>query len=117
MDIEYDKQGKTLTLSIPQYVKKALERFGVIKAEHATNAPLRYTPSSYGRAKQQFVDIDDSHRVPAARIQRIQQIVGVFAYYARAVDPTMLMPLNRFAEVQGHDIPRAGHCSTRRHGQ
>ena len=46
-----------------------------------------------------------SEKSPAEKLDEynqkmIQKIVGKFLYYARAIDPTMLMDLNSLAAVQ-----------------
>lgn len=100
MDIKFDRVARTVSLSMPNYVRKALERFNVEVANHVTDSPLRYTPPSYGSGKQQYVKEDTSLPLSAEETKRIQQIVGVFLFYARAIDSTMLMPNNRFASQQ-----------------
>ena len=49
MKIDWDYTAHTVALSMPDYVKKALERFGVTKAAHNTDSPMLYTPPSYGK--------------------------------------------------------------------
>jgi len=86
---------------MPQYVKKALERFNVPHLSHRTDSPLLYTPPSYGKSVQQLpTATDTSPRLPLTDIKWIQQVIGVFLYYARAVDPTMLQALNKYASLQ-----------------
>ena len=46
-----------------------------------------------------------SEKTPAEELDEnnqkiLQKIVGKFLYYARAIDPTMLMELNSLVEVQ-----------------
>jgi hypothetical protein len=43
---------------------------------------------------------DNSPSLSPDRLQRLQQIVGTFLYYARAVDNTMLVPLGTLAAAQ-----------------
>ena len=43
---------------------------------------------------------DDSAKLSPREIKHIQQIVGTFLLYARAVDPTMLMALSTIATEQ-----------------
>ena len=50
-----------------------------------------------------------SEKAPAENLdennqKRLQKFVGDFLYYARAIDPTMLMSLNSLAEV--HTKPK-----------
>lgn len=101
LTIDWDYQGGQVSLSMPKYVTKALERFQVPTLPHRTESPLVYTPPVYGTHTQQLPTAEDtSPPLDAAGTTRIQQIVGVFLYYARAVDPTMLMAMNKFGTVQ-----------------
>lgn len=85
---------------MPNYVQRALTRFGVTLADWATDSPSIYMPPSYGRAAQQLNTVDHTAAISPERKKRIQQIVGVFLYYARAVDPTMLTALNKIGSAQ-----------------
>jgi hypothetical protein len=100
INIDYNRTARTISLSMPNYVRKALERFEITAADHVTDSPLLYTPPSYGKAKQQYAVEDTSPLLSPARVTLLQQVIGVFLYYARAVDPTMLMALSRFASEQ-----------------
>jgi hypothetical protein len=84
---------------MPGYVQQALQRFGVTKSKFNTNSPAIYTPPKYGKQEQLNV-IDNTAQLPADRIKRIQEIVGVFLFYARAVDPTMITSINKIGSVQ-----------------
>jgi len=100
MTINHDKAARTLTVSMPNYVQKALTRFNA-KDIAPVNSPARYIPPVYGSRKQQKAVIDGSEVITCpTRRKRIQQIVGTFLYYARAVDPTMLTALNKVASRQ-----------------
>lgn len=100
MTVVFDREANTVSLSMPDYVMKALRRFNVVIAGRATDSPLLYTPPSYGKSKQQYAPIDMSRKLNATEINRLQQIIGVFLYYARAVDPTMLTALSKFGSLQ-----------------
>ena len=45
---------------------------------------------------------DTSPPIDQLRLKRIQQIIGVFLYYARAVDESMLCALNKLASRQAN---------------
>jgi hypothetical protein len=53
----------------------------------------------YG-AKVQYALTDDTEPLSAADAKTLQGIVGCIAYYARAVDPTMLTTTNTIASLQ-----------------
>ena len=44
--------------------------------------------------------IDDTAKLSPQAIKHLQQIVGTFLFYSRAVDPTMLMALSIIATEQ-----------------
>eukprot|EP00804_Cyclotella_cryptica_P011577 CCRYP_012090-RA/>CCRYP_012090-RA protein AED:0.36 eAED:0.36 QI:0/-1/0/1/-1/1/1/0/352 len=68
-----------------------------IKPQHQ---PYPHTPRTYG-AKQQFVDTaDDSALLSNTDKTFVQEVIGVFLYYARAVDCTMLPALGSLATQQ-----------------
>jgi hypothetical protein len=75
--IAHDRIKNTITLSMPGYVEKALQRFGFKDAKGA-NSPSVYTPPQYGKHIQYDEDDDDSPATPEAKT-RIQEIVGVCA--------------------------------------
>lgn len=100
MTINHDKAARTLTIAMPNYVKKALNRFNATDINSA-KSPAQYIPPVYGSRKQQKAVIDDTEMITCPeRKKRIQQIIGTFLYYARAVDPTMLTALNKVASQQ-----------------
>ena len=59
--------------------------------------PLIYHQIVYG---PQVEHRDTSPPIDQLRLKRIQQIIGVFLYYARAVDESMLCALNKLASRQ-----------------
>jgi hypothetical protein len=98
--IKHDREANIITLSMPGYVEKALARFEAtdIKGAHS---PIIYVPPVRGQ-KVQMVDPppEDSLPLTSAEITRIQEIVGVFLFYSRAVDPTMLTALSKISTQQ-----------------
>jgi hypothetical protein len=53
----------------------------------------------YG-AKTQYATKDETPPLTAQQCLTIQKVTGSVLYYARAVDPTVLMPLNNIATEQ-----------------
>jgi len=61
--------------------------------------PTSVHPPTYG-AKQQFSDpITDTILSPSEK-KWIEEVVGVFLYYARAIDSTMLLPIGSIASAK-----------------
>ena len=99
INIDHDRSKRLISLSMPNYVPNALLRFNV-SSHPPAHSPLTYHPIKYG---QQYEHIDESPPVvDPKRITRIPQIIGVFLYYSRAVDETMLCALNKLASRQAN---------------
>jgi hypothetical protein len=98
LDIAFNKAEKTVSISMEQYVQRALARFDATHLPGA-DSPCVYIPPKYG-APQQFTEVDTSPGVSEDRISRIRSIVGVFQWYARGVDPTILPALSVIASRQ-----------------
>jgi hypothetical protein len=99
--IERDRIQRTLALSLPGYIDNALKRFN-INLRKGARTPMVYTPPHYG-AKQQFTSDKSMYApLPPEGKKRIEQIVGVLLYYARALDPTMLFACNKISTKQAN---------------
>ena len=96
MSIEYDKKARWLDIWMPGYVAAALKRFNVVPSSKSTHSPMHFTPVTYGK-QQQLVEVDDSPPASDAQARFIREVVGVFLYYSRAVDPTMACPLSKLS--------------------
>jgi hypothetical protein len=49
--------------------------------------------------------VDDKTRIPALSdkdVNKLQQLTGTLLYYARAVDPTLIMPINVLASEKSN---------------
>jgi len=108
--IDYDKTKREMTLSMPKYVENAIERFSA-KDFAPANSPMIYTPPNH--QSSQLTNPDLTPLLPPERKQRIQQIVGTFLYYARAVDPTMLTAVNKLASMQSQPTEATEQAANR----
>jgi hypothetical protein len=86
-------------MSIPGYVKKAMQRFQRIGLKGA-DSPIIYVPPNYSKHQQEAPLDEPSTPLTPAETKELQEIVGVFLFYARAVDPTMLTAINKIASRQ-----------------
>ena len=89
---------------MPNYVKKALERFQYNEKTHPQYSPHEYKyykPTQKG-TQQQALQQDTSTLLDQKETKIIQGIAGTFLYYARALDHTMLPALNEIASMQAH---------------
>jgi hypothetical protein len=66
---------------------------------HPQHTPSRYVTPVYG-AKTQYATKDETPPLTVTQCLTIQKVTGSVLYYARAVDPTILMPLNDIATEQ-----------------
>jgi hypothetical protein len=99
LTIDFDRRARTCTISMPTYVERALERFHVTKSHRNTNSPAEYQQPKYG-SQVQLNTVDSTAELGPAERKRIQEVVGVFLFYARAVDPTMLCTINKIGSDQ-----------------
>jgi hypothetical protein len=100
--IDYNKQKRYMDLSMPGYVDNALTRFGANDLR-GVNSPLVYVPPTYGPQTQ--IIKDESTKLPSltpAQLLRLQEVVGVFLYYSRAVDPLMITAINKIGSSQSN---------------
>mmetsp|Transcript_6798 Transcript_6798/g.12795 ORF Transcript_6798/g.12795 Transcript_6798/m.12795 type:complete len:338 (-) Transcript_6798:2268-3281(-) len=86
---------------MPQYIATALKKFHHTPPTHPQHAPAKWTQPTYG-AKIQYASNDTSPACTANEKLQIQKITGTLLYYARAVDPTMLVALNDISHEQAN---------------
>ena len=99
MTLDWDYDKRILDVSMPGYAPARLQSFRHNKPKQLTHGPTRFTPPKYGQ-KIQIEDIDESEPMTEEEKKILEQICGVFLYYARAVDPTMMHALNVLAAQQ-----------------
>ncbi len=83
-----------------KYVMKQLPKYGHVaplKSQHCLYSP---NPSKYGNDNQSPSPLNDSPLLDEAGKKCVQQIVGSFRYYARAVDPNILRVLSEISSQQ-----------------
>lgn len=95
--IIFNRPLHQVSMTMPGYVSKALKRFNH-GGKHA-HSPSIHTPPQYG-VKVQVPTIDDSPPLDAAGTKFIQEVVGVFLFYARAIDSTMLPAVTALSSEQ-----------------
>eukprot|EP00804_Cyclotella_cryptica_P025153 CCRYP_013001-RF/>CCRYP_013001-RF protein AED:0.36 eAED:0.32 QI:0/-1/0/1/-1/0/1/0/447 len=102
LTITWDYPRKQVHLSMPGYCQKAGQRFRHNFPTRPQHQPYPHTPRTYG-AKQQYVeDPDLSTPLNKQDTTFVQEVIGVFLYYARAVDCTMLTALSSLATQQAN---------------
>ena len=86
---------------MPEYVAKALHKFGHICSTLQTDAPYEWTEPAYDAKVQYAPEEDIATLLDAKGKTPVQQIIGTFLYYARIMDHTQLAALNSLGEQQG----------------
>lgn len=98
--LDWNYTNGTVDLSMPGYVQRALQRFQHTIAKRQEHAPYPWIPPKYGAPVQYATPDDATPPLDKEAITRLQQIVGVFLFYARAIDNTMLPALGDLASQQ-----------------
>ena len=85
---------------MPGYVTNALHKFQHPKPNKAQDSPYPATAKQYGVEVQLTDPIDSTAHLPMHEIKCLQQIIGMFLFYSRAVDPTLLTALSKLSSAQ-----------------
>jgi hypothetical protein len=99
MTLKWDYKNRTCDISMPGYVSNVLSKFQHNAPKHAQHTPSRYVTPMYG-ATTQYETKDETLPLTAKQCITIQKVTGSVLYYARAVYPTVCMPLNDIATEQ-----------------
>ena len=82
---------------MPGYIERALTRFRHPFPKKPQHNPAQFTQPEYGAKVQYEPDADTSEKLDANGKKRIQEVLGTLFYYARAVDPTLLVTVSSLA--------------------
>jgi hypothetical protein len=93
MTLKWDYKNRTCDISMPGYVSNVLRKFQHDAPKHPQHTPSRYFMPVHG-AKTQYVTKEETPPLTAKKCLTIQKVTGSVLYYARAVEPTVIMPLN-----------------------
>jgi hypothetical protein len=98
-DFEMGLQKQNMQHFHAGYVSKVLSKFQHDALKHPQHTPSLYITPVYG-AKTQYATKDETTPLTAQQCLTIQKFTGSVLHYARAVDPTVLMPLNDISTEQ-----------------
>ena len=98
--LDWDYNQRTCSLSMPGYVTNALHKFQHPPPKKAQDSPYPATAKQYGVKVQLTDPINTTAHLPTHEIKRLQQIIGTFLFYGRAVDPTLLTALSELSSAQ-----------------
>jgi hypothetical protein len=100
LQLNWDYKNRCVDLSMPGYIKAALHKFQRPPPTRPENAPHTWSPPVYGAKTQYIEEQKDSPLIPQKDVTRIQKLSVTLLYYARAVDPTLILPVNVLASEQ-----------------
>jgi hypothetical protein len=83
-------------VTLPCYVSNVLSKFQHDAPKHPQHTPSTYVTQVYG-AKTRYATKDETPPLTDKQCLTIQKVTQSVLYYARAVYPTVLMPLNDIA--------------------
>jgi hypothetical protein len=116
MAIAFNRARKIVSLSMPGYVTKMLQRFRpqyLLPGHRTAKTPGRYIPPSY-TSTPQVVFVDTTDKLNTTLITELQAIIDTLLYYARAVDPTLLLTIaNELASQQAQPTQRVLKAANR----
>jgi hypothetical protein len=99
MTLKWDYNQRTCDMSMPGYVSNVLSKFQHDAPKHPQHTPSRYVTPVYS-ANTQYTTQYETPPLTAQQCLTIHKVTGSVLYYARAVDPTVLMPLNDIVTEQ-----------------
>jgi hypothetical protein len=109
--IRHDRTNHTIALSMPQYIERVVQRFHIV--DNADN-PAEHVPVYWRPLGPDLPPQDTSIPVSASQAKRIQDIVGVVRYYARAVDPVLLAACSKVSSRQSRPTAKVLDAAARR---
>jgi hypothetical protein len=85
---------------MPGYIKDALHKYQHADPARPEHAPHTWNPPIYGAKTKYMEDETTSPTLSDKDVNKLQQLKGILLYYARAVGPTLIMPINVLASEQ-----------------
>jgi hypothetical protein len=121
LTLEWDYKNRTVDLSMPGYIKAALHKYQHAAPTRPEHAPHTWSPPIYGAKTQYAENETTSPTLSDKDVNKLQQLTGTLLYYARDVDPTLIMPINVLASEQSKAtavtadkvIKLLNYCNTR----
>ena len=100
ISLDWDYEKGEVHLSMPGYVSEALNRFKHIWSGKPEDQPYAHVVPNYGAKVQYAPDSNTSRLATKEEKTFIQQVVGTFLYFGRAVDGTVLTALSAIGSEQ-----------------
>jgi hypothetical protein len=106
LDWDYTSPICSVTTFMPDFVIKALKRYGYDFSQPPALSPGGWIRSQYG-VKQQMVAVDNSPPLSAEDSIRLMSIIGTFLWYCRVLDYTGLVALGRLGKKVAHPTKKS----------
>jgi hypothetical protein len=88
---------------MPGYINAALHKYRHAAPTRPEHAQHTWNTPVYG-AKTQYVENETTSPALSTKdVNKVQQLTGTLLYYARDVDPTLIMPINVLSSEQSKD--------------
>ena len=100
ISLGWDYVNRVLHTSVPGFVKKSLNKYQHPILAKPQHTPAKATPINYGAKTQEPTPKETLPILSPEGIRKIQDIVGTFAWYSSATDPTMAQTLSSIAGRQ-----------------
>eukprot|EP00957_Ditylum_brightwellii_P209955 15364419-Ditylum_brightwellii.AAC.2 len=98
--LEWNYPERWLDILVPGYVSKGLKKLKHPKPSKPEHSLHRHVKIKYGREGQLVPAADTLPKVPKETMEYIQAAVGIFLWYGRIVDLTLLPALNAISAQQ-----------------
>eukprot|EP00804_Cyclotella_cryptica_P003481 CCRYP_002116-RA/>CCRYP_002116-RA protein AED:0.42 eAED:0.42 QI:0/0/0/1/0/0/2/0/336 len=105
----WDYRNHLVCLSMPGYCGKAGQCFQHAKPNKPQHQPYPSAPRSYGSKQQLCASADTAPALGKQQKTFVQEVIGVFLYYAWAVDCTMLTALGSLTTQQANPTKTTLH--------
>eukprot|EP00957_Ditylum_brightwellii_P044825 3400858-Ditylum_brightwellii.AAC.2 len=100
LSLEWNYMDHYVDIVVPKYVTKALVKLGHKAPTKPKHSPHRHVKIKYGTEGQLVPPPDATPLITTQTVQYIQTVVGIFIWYARAVNLTLFSALNAIASQQ-----------------
>eukprot|EP00804_Cyclotella_cryptica_P017098 CCRYP_003348-RA/>CCRYP_003348-RA protein AED:0.29 eAED:0.29 QI:0/0/0/1/1/1/2/0/539 len=102
LTLHWDYRNRLVCLSMPGYCEKAGQRFHHPKPAKPQHQPYPNVPRTYGSKPQLCATVDTASALGKHQKKFVQEVIGVFMYYSRAVVCTMLTALGSLGAQQAN---------------
>ena len=104
--LDWHYEDRYLDIFLPNYVQKQLLKYKWNPPKRPQYCPFNPAPVNYGKKSNIIIPEPDSPPLSKEGKTYIQQVVGSFLYYARAIDMTILHALSEIASQQANPTER-----------